>query len=523
MSTPEENKRESTLSAFLVMICTFLSRIMGFLRSALIAALFGASGTADVLNAVFSIPNNLRKLFAEGALSSAFIPALSRQIVEDPTGKKAVQLSRNLIGLQFVILIPFLVLCLFFPQYIIKVFVQFKEPEKMELAIRLFRWIISYILLISVSSVLMAVLNTHKKFLIPALTPIMFSLTTILSIAFWHKQLGIFSMAIGVLTGGLAQILFQWPLYHKLGYRMIPRFDLRSPEFRQVIKQWGPVLLTSSVYSIMQQISMLLATQMPDGSSSALANAIVFWQLPFGLFSTPVTTVLFPQMSRLHAENNIEGMKSVISYGMRSMIVFLLPSTLVMIGMGREIIAVVLQRGAFTLTQTLMTARVLTAFTVGMLIVAEYNYLQRVFYSRGDFKRPIISAAVCAVTDIILSLVVLLNGISVEGLAYANSIAFLAGYLTLHIYLKKTYPYPYENRSLETLGKVLLSLVPAVGFLLLFRHLFGDQWWRGGSSLKGFLLLMIQAAGTGILVLIMYILLKVEFVSMLKRRKPSVI
>lgn len=522
MTSRDSDNRDSAFSALLVMICTFLSRIMGFLRSALIAALFGASGTADVLNSVFSIPNNLRKLFAEGALSSAFIPALSRQIVEDPTGKKAITLSRNLIGLQLIILGPFLAICLVFPEAVVRVFVQFEDPEKMLMAVRLFRWLIGYILLISISSVLMAVLNTHKRFLVPALTPIMFSVTTIFSVLIWHKQLGIFSMAIGVLAGGLAQIVFQWPLFHKLGYRLLPRFDLSSPEFRQVLRQWGPVLLTSSIYSIMQQLAMLFATRMADGSSSALANAIVFWQLPFGLFSTPVTTVLFPQMSKLHAENNLEGMKSVIAYGMKAMIVFLIPSSLVMIGMGREIIAVVLQRGAFTLDETLMAARVLTAFTTGMLIVAQYNYLQRVFYSRGDYRRPIISAMVCAVIDIVLSFLVLWKGLSVEGLAYANSIAFLGGYVTLHIFLKKTYPYPYEKGLLMTLGKVLISVVPAAVFIALFRFFAGEGWWRGGSSLKGLLFLMIQALGAGFLILVMYILLKVEFISMLRRRRPNV-
>ena len=144
-SSQELSINKSTKNTVLVMLSTFLSRLLGFARIAVIASIFGASGKADVLNAVFTIPNNLRKLMAEGALSSAFIPALSNSLVKDSTGKRAQNIVQNILTFQSVVLIPFCILSIIFAKPLISfVLVDFDKPEQVELAIRLFRWFISY-------------------------------------------------------------------------------------------------------------------------------------------------------------------------------------------------------------------------------------------------------------------------------------------------------------------------------------------------------------------------------------------
>ena len=321
----ETTRRQSMLSTIAVMTGTLGSRILGFVRIALISMFFGAGGEADVLNAVFNIPNNFRKLLAEGALSSAFIPELSRQIVQDGTGENARKLSRNILALQLLILIPLSLICIFFPQVVLKIFIRFEDPAMTALAIKLFRWLFHYILLISINAVLMAVLNSHNQFLIPAVSPLLFSVSVISSIVIWHSTLGIFSMVIGVLGGGVAQILCQYPLYHKLGYRVMPRLDFRDEAFRRVMKQWLPVLVTSSIFTINQQVAIFLATGLEEGSTTALSNSIVFWQLPFGIFSASITTVLFPKMSRLAGAENWDKLSSTIQDGVHMLAVLLVP------------------------------------------------------------------------------------------------------------------------------------------------------------------------------------------------------
>ncbi len=171
----------------------------------------------------------------------------------------------------------------------------FDDPYLSELSVSLFRWFINYILLISISAALMAVLNSYGYFFIPAITPLLFSISVITSIITLYKSLGIFSMAAGVLAGGLLQLLFQLPLFHKLGYDLKPDFSFNSTYFKKIMKNWGPVAATASVFTINQQIAIRFASGLDTGSTSSLSYALVFWQLPFGIFSASITTVLFPK------------------------------------------------------------------------------------------------------------------------------------------------------------------------------------------------------------------------------------
>ena len=155
----ELTRRKDARSTLLVMICTLVSRILGFVRTAAVGALFGAGGAADVINLVFSIPNNLRKLLAEGALSAAFIPELSREITRGSNAARG--LAARIIGLQFAVILPILGVSLIFPRQVLTVFEQFDDPGKTALSIPLFRQMMPYLLLVSVSAVMMAVLNTH--------------------------------------------------------------------------------------------------------------------------------------------------------------------------------------------------------------------------------------------------------------------------------------------------------------------------------------------------------------------------
>jgi putative peptidoglycan lipid II flippase len=194
------------------MICTFVSRLLGFVRTAVITAIYGASGTADVINLTFAVPNNLRKLLAEGALSSAFIPVLSETLVTEKDKAVPRKLVRNIITFQLLILVPLCVLSMAFARpLIVFILTRFTDPEQIELAVRLFRWFINYLLLISVSAAMMGILNSHGRFFLPAFTPILFSVAVISFILGLEKEIGVLAIAIGVIVGGIAQIAVQYP------------------------------------------------------------------------------------------------------------------------------------------------------------------------------------------------------------------------------------------------------------------------------------------------------------------------
>ncbi|MFP4153792.1 MAG: murein biosynthesis integral membrane protein MurJ, partial [Alkalispirochaeta sp.] len=419
-------------STAVVMISTLVSRLLGFVRIAVIGAIFGASGSADVLNVVFNIPNNLRKLLAEGALSSAFIPALSRSHVEDASGTTAKGLVRRLIGFQLVILVPIITISMLAPQLIVDVILDFPEEERQLLAAQLFRWFILYLLLISIAAVLMGTLNAHGQFLVPAVSPLWFSVAVIGSILLLHRYLGVYSMVVGVLLGGTGQLTMQIPSIIARGYSLVPSLELRDPVFRRVLRQWIPVVSTASVFTINQQIALFFASGLADGSSSAMTNAIVFWQLPFGIFAASITTVLFPAMSRRHAAGNTEELARDIENGVRSILMLLLPAGVGLMVLGHEMIAVALQRGAFTLAATRETARVLAYYSVGLFSVGAFTFLQRVSYACDDYRTPLRAAIITVVIDVVLSLWLKETVLGVAGLALANTIAFTAG-LVLYV------------------------------------------------------------------------------------------
>lgn len=517
---PADKTRTSTVVTVLVMACTLLSRLLGFMRIAVIGALFGASGTADVWNAVFTIPNNLRKLMAEGALSSAFIPSLSASLVEDTSRREARLITRKITTLQLIILLPLVILCALFSRQIVGVLLAFPEAEKMQLSVDLFRWVFGYLLFISLSAVLMAVLNSHGVFVIPALTPVLFSVCVISATLLFYHWLGIFSMVIGVLSGGIAQILCQLPRFLRLGYDLKPDFSFRHERFRRILKAWLPVLGSAAIFAVTQQIAVLFASGLEDGSTSALSYALVFFQLPFGIFSISIITVLFPRMSRQAARADKRGLTETVSYGLRYIMVLLVPAALAYILLGERIISVALERRAFTALGTLRTSRVLTGYSLGLFSLGGFTFLQRFFYSNHEFKRPLIAAAVVSVSDILLSLWLKETRLRVTGLAVANSIAFSGGFILLLVWAGKTLGSLRGREILKTAGKMGLSLLPFAAFILIYLHL-SASLWTPGSSLRNLFLLLPAAAGAAAILIGMYRVLGVEMVKDLRRRRED--
>lgn len=502
----------------MVMLCTLSSRLLGFVRIAVIGALFGASGAADVWNAVFTIPNNLRKLLAEGALSSAFIPALSMSLVKNPGGEAARKITRNVISIQLLIIFPLILLAMFFARPIINVLLSFPEVEKMELSALLFRWVFGYLAFISVSAVLIAVLNSHNIFIIPALTPILFSLSVILSTLLFYRYMGIFSMAIGVLTGGALQILFQLPVFLKIGYDLKLDFGFKNAEFKRIMRNWLPLLLSSSIFIITQQIAVLFASGLEDGSTSALSNALVFFQLPFGIFSISVITVLFPRMSRQAAAQDKTGLIESLNFGLRFIFALLIPAMIIYLFMSKEIIGLALQRINFTEENTVMASMVLKGYSPGLFSLGAFTFFQRFFYALQDFKTPLKIALLVSVIDIILSLWLKETFLRVAGLAVANSIAFSVGFLIFLITAKKRLGTIRGGLLLITLTRVALSMAPLSAFLFFYLKITTSHGlWDQGSSWHNLLLVTVAMGISLLLITAFYYLTGVEIIR--KKRK----
>jgi putative peptidoglycan lipid II flippase len=509
-------ERTSTLSSFVVMACTAVSRLFGFVKIALIGALFGASGNGDVVNVVFAIPNDLRKLFAEGAFSSAFIPVLSSANVEDPSGGRARRLARHLLTFQTLILAPLVALSVVAPQLFVHLLLDFAEPEKVALSAGLLRWMFSFILIVSLSATLMAVLNTHQSFVIAALSPLVFSVAIIACMLLLRNALGPYAVAVGVVVGGIGQLVFLLPAYLRKSYDLRPALDFASPDFRRALGLWVPFVASASVFTINQMVARWFASGLEDGSVSAISNSVVFLQLPLGVFTASVMTVLFPRMSREAAAGDTAALRETVSSGIEFLTVLLVPSAIFLTLYGREVIAVALQRGKFDAAGTLLAARALTGYAVGLLSLGLYQFLQRLSYSVKDYRTPLAGAVLVAAVDVGCSLVLKETPLRVAGLAYSNAIAFTVGLGFLWIAARRRLGRLGGTTWISTFARTAVGSAPMVALLLGVRRLWPNLG-RGGSTLSsagavvGVTLLCIAVT------LGMYVFLRVPYVRELVR------
>ncbi len=498
-----------------------LSRILGFVKIVLIGAVFGGSGKADVLNAVFNIPNNLRKLMAEGALSSSFIPVLAGSLANKEPHDVTRKIVRNIMAFQVIVLIPLCILSIIFSDFLVnKVLLDFADQELKLLAVSLFRWFISYILLISISAVLLAVLNVHGYFTIPALTPILFSIAVIISIVCLHRSMGVYSMAAGVLAGGVLQILFQCPLFKKLGYDFKLSFDFKNEKFRRIMVNWFPVLATSCIFAINQQIAMRFASGLETGSSSAISYALVFWQLPFGIFSASITTVLFPQMSKEGATGQLSQLTNTLTTGIISLMGLLIPSSLIMYFLGYDIISIGMQRGSFTVENTAMAGFVLQGYAWGLLGTGAFNFVQRYYYSLNNYKKPFFFAVMCATMDVLLSLWLKETPLRVAGLAWANTISFTLSTCFMLADIKFHSKHLSITSILKELSRIVIAVAAGMIPVLIYLH-FCSTWWKGGLSISYLGAFLAVCAVFAFIVLSLYKVLKLNalFMLWLKRKK----
>ena len=492
----------------IVMLSTFLSRLLGFVRVATIGALFGASGTADVLHLVFNIPNNLRKLLAEGALASAFIPVISANVRDnDRASMRNRSIVRALLGFQILVLVPLLGLATLYPGPIIDLILDFQDTAQATLGEDLLRLVGHYLLLVSIGATLMAILHAHERFLVPAIAPLLFSIAAIVAMLLWNRSLGIFSIGIGVLIGGILQVMFQLPACIKLGYRILPGLNFRDADFLRILRQWLPVVATASIFAINQQIAFFFASGLAEGSGSAMANALVFWQLPFGIIANAVMTVLFPTMSKQAAANDREGLGHSLQFGLRYLWVLLVPSAILLTLFGEEIITLTLQRGAFRPENSRLAARVLAGYCWGLFSVAGFNFLQRFCYARRDYRGPVIAAVITVLLDVGLSLWLKETYLGVAGLSIANSIAFSVGFIALLVVARDCLDRPHWRRIGDTLLRTLPALLCLIAFALLYNTL--RSQWNGGT---GGLLVRLCLAGLAAcsLTLLLYKLFRVS-------------
>jgi putative peptidoglycan lipid II flippase len=427
-------------SAGLISIATLASRILGVARETVLAYYFGASASMqmDAYNVAFRIPNLLRDLFAEGAMTAAFVPAFTRTVAARGL-EHAWRLGNLVINALIIITGVFVVLGMIFAAPItaaISASEYATIPGKFELTVDLTRVMLPFLSAVAVAVAMMGMLNSLHRFFIPSLSPAMFNVATIASAVALvpvMPALGlppIMAIAIGTLLGGLGQILIQWPVLRREGFRYRPLVDFGDPELRQVLRMMIPGTVGVAAVNINVLVNTLLATQQEQGAVSWLGYAFRLMYLPIGLFGVSIATAALPEVSRHAAADDLGSIRTTVSSALRMMLMLNVPAMVGLIALAEPIVALLYQRGAFTTNDTAATAAALIFYAPGLLGYSIVKIASPTFYSLHDSRTPVIVSVVSVAVNLALNLL-LVRVLGFRGLALGTAIAAVFNAATL--------------------------------------------------------------------------------------------
>lgn len=488
---------------------TLLSRILGLVREVLIANLFGASMLTDAFNVAFRLPNLLRRLFAEGAFSQAFVPILSeyrKQRSEDET-RQLINHVASLLGL--VVLVVSILGVLGAPWIIHATAGGFaKNPEKFALTVELTRITFPYIFFMALVALSAGVLNTWSRFSIPAFTPVLLNLSFIAMALFAAPYFAqpIEALAWGAFIGGVLQVGLQVPALMKIG--MLPRFSLSTadPGVLRILKLMGPATIGVSVAQISLLINTAFASWLPTGSVSWLNYADRLMEFPLGILGAALGTILLPSLSKMKAANDSEGFSATLDWGMRVALLLTVPAAVGMMVLAVPLAATLFQHGAFTAADTLQTRQALLTYSVGLCGLILVKILAPAFYSRQDIRTPLKYALISLTATQLMNVAFVLYGpLKHAGLALSISLAATLNAALLYRGLRRVGAYSPQAGWMSFCGKLLLA-VTLMGVSLWFAM--GEQaaWLEQGTWWRILRLSLVMAAGGGVYFLTLFVL-----------------
>ena len=477
-------------SAGLVGIATMASRLLGLLRDWVFLTAFGAGHVMDAYNVAFRLPNLVRDLFAEGAMSAAFVPTFTRELHNK--GKDAAwELGRivitGLIAVTGVITIAGILLAGPLTAYIAPEYAA--TPGKLELTTTLTQVMFPFLMLIAVAVACMGMLNSLRSFFLPALAPAAFNVACIAS-AFvivpfmpalgWHAMVG---LAIGTLLGGVAQVALQWPALIKEGFRFRPQFGFSDPRFREIVRLMIPGTLGLAAAQVNQLVNVYLATSEGEGAVTYLGFAFRLMYLPIGLFGVSIATAAIPGITRHAAADDMEGVRNDVSQAVRMMLMLNVPATFGLMCLAGPIVELLVEYRNVNAQNTAGIAAALMGYAPGLVGYSAVKIASPTFYALKDSRTPVTIGMVCIVLNVVLNLLLVRTSLSYAGLALGTGIAAIANALMLFWMLRRRLAGLDDRRVITSLVKVLLasSAMAAVAWGVehqLALHWAGDEPWR---------------------------------------------
>ena len=383
MSTSKVKKSSFVASAGTVSGATAFSRVLGLVREQVMAYFFGAGLATDAFVTAFRIPNLLRDMFAEGALSSAFVPIFKEKLVKDSDEAAFSLANIVLTGILLVVGLIVLLGIVAAPAVIYVSAHGFTEiPAKFDLTVGLTRIMMVYLLLVSISALVMGMLNSFGRFAVPALSPAMFNLGVVLSVVILYRyfEQPAYTLALGVVIGGAGQVAVQLPALWRIGYRYRPRIDLLDEGFKKVLRLLLPMIVGLSAGRINILLNTLLASFLIKGAISYLNYSYRLMHFPLGVFAVALGAVALPRVS-------VQGCKGPL-FSLNLNMVVIIPSAVFLALMGRQVVDLIYQWGAFSEANAASTSLALLHYSYGLIGFAAVRVTVPVYYAFGDSRLP---------------------------------------------------------------------------------------------------------------------------------------
>jgi len=403
MKTPSLLRSMLSFSAM-----TFISRLLGLVRDQVINAVFGVSWKTDAFWVAFRIPNFMRRLFAEGSFSTAFVPVFT-EVKEKRSHAELKTLVARVAGTLGGVLLVVTAVGMVGSDAITALFSPgaMAQPEKFQLTSQLLRITFPFLLFVSLTALAGGVLNSFHKFALPALTPVILNLCMIAG-ALWlapRMEVPIGALAWSIFGAGVLQLVFQFPILRKLDLLALPRWGWAHPDVRRILRLMIPTLFGSSIAQVNLLLDTLIASLLITGSQTWLQQTDRLLELPLGVFGVALGTVILPSLSRHHVSTDREGFSKALDWGLRTALLISVPAMLGLMLLAAPIVSTLFQHGRFSAHDVDMTALSLTALSFGLPAFALVKVLAPAFYARQDTRSPVRAGVAAMIVNMALNII----------------------------------------------------------------------------------------------------------------------
>ncbi len=489
-------------STSLVSLMTFISRILGFVRDMLIAQTFGASPGMDAFYVAFKIPNFMRRLFAEGAFSQAFVPVLAEYQKTRTLDEVRLFLARIAGTLSAVLTLVTLFGVVASP-IIVKIFAPGfgGDTDRFVLASSMLQLTFPYLMLISLTGMAGAILNTYGYFGVPAFTPVFLNISMILCALYLspHCAIPVVGLAWGVLIAGIVQLLFQMPFLYRRQLLIRPRLGRRDPGVHKVLKLMVPALFGVSIAQINLLVDTMFASFLPVSSVTWLYYTDRLTDFPLGVFGVAIATVILPHLSRRRTEQNSEHFSRALDWGLRLLLLIGMPAGVCLVVFAMPAIASCFAYGKYSAFDVLQTQKSLITLGLGVPAFMMVKVLASGFYACQDIKTPVKVGAVCMILNSVLC-ALLIKPMAHAGLTLASSIASYVNCGALLALLIKRDIFQLQKGWWRYVVQLMIANLAVIVYLFAVRA--DLMYWMNATRFSRLGLLMLHVGIAGIIYIV---------------------